>query len=92
MEIKSNTAAAQSHANQFSEKGSALAGIGEVTKDDSTTVAGNTKAHEALELVHSTREKVFDLLSHASTNIHSVASEFESVDASQAQAIRTKKL
>ncbi|MGT2912294.1 type VII secretion effector [Streptococcus criceti] len=92
MEIKSQLSIAQSHASQFSATGSTLAGIGEVAKDDSTTVAGNAKAHESLKLAQSARQKVFDLLSHASTNIHSVASEFESVDANQAQAIRATKL
>lgn len=43
MEIKSNVAAAQRHASQFSSKGGTLGGLGEVAKDDSTTVAGNAK-------------------------------------------------
>ncbi|MGT2929000.1 TIGR04197 family type VII secretion effector [Streptococcus dentasini] len=89
MEIKSSLSAAQLHASQFSSKGGALGGLGEVARDDATTVAGNTKAHEALETVKSAREAISELLSHASSNIHSVASEFETVDAHQAQAIRS---
>lgn len=86
--IKSQLTVAQHHATNFSEKGSNLTTVGDVSKDEETTVAGNARAHEVLELAKTAREQISEMISTASTNISSAAEGFEAVDQKQAAGIQ----
>lgn len=58
-----------------------------ITADTQTTVAGNTNAQEALKSAQDTAKKIASAVSKASTNIQSVAKEFEALDAKVAQSL-----
>lgn len=51
-----------------------------VTKDNQTTVAGNTNAHQSIEASKQTAEKTSMLIQTMSNNIQSVAEEFQAMD------------
>ncbi|MBP1047561.1 TIGR04197 family type VII secretion effector [Enterococcus sp. BWM-S5] len=53
-----------------------------VSKDDNTTVAGNSNAHESIELVKQTVEDITATVGNSANNLKSVASEFEAMDKS----------
>ena len=80
MEIKSDASKAQVHATGLQTGGSSLSGVSQAQEDGSTTVAGNTNAHEVMQAAQTNRESIGGAMTQMVTNIHSVASEFEAVD------------
>lgn len=53
---------------------------GAILTDTQTTVAGNTNAQEAIQSMLSAQNKIVQAIGQASTNLQTVASEFEAAD------------
>lgn len=59
------------------------------TNDTQTTVSGNTSAQEAITTVQETAKQIAVAISLASANIQSVAENFEALDQSISQTMRS---
>ncbi|MTD40260.1 TIGR04197 family type VII secretion effector [Erwinia sp. CPCC 100877] len=77
----------QSDFTGASQKATALKGATDkliqsasITKDTQTTVAGNTNAQEAITTAQETATKIAQAVFQASSNLQSVAKEFEALD------------
>lgn len=85
--ISSNSTVARQLATNIA---SALDGLGTstaVSTDDQTTVAGNTNAQQAIQASRNASNLILGAIGTASTNLQSVATEFEAVDSAIRQGL-----
>lgn len=78
--IDNNTEVAKMVASKIALSLDNLSGTGVITADTQTTISGNTKAQEAITDLSDVKNSILKAVGQASTNLQSVASEFEAVD------------
>ena len=66
----------------------ALTGIAAANQDTQTTLQGNGKAHQMMSQTQTLASQISSAISTAANNLHSVASEFEAVDNTEAENFR----
>lgn len=84
-DINSNSAVAQAVATSIASSVSSLNQGTTITKDTQTTVAGNSNAQQAITQLTTFNTSLVQAITQASSNIRSVAAEFEAVDQRIAQ-------
>ncbi|MCU9533514.1 TIGR04197 family type VII secretion effector [Streptococcus sp. CSL10205-OR2] len=90
--ILHNTAIAREAATALSDAVASLTSSSIATKDNQTTVAGNTNAHSVIDLAKSTESQVAKVIMTMSENIHKMASEFQALDENMRSAIEKSNL
>ncbi|MHC5218402.1 TIGR04197 family type VII secretion effector [Enterococcus sp. LJL128] len=65
---------------------------GAILTDTKTTVAGNTNAQDAIQSMLSAQNKIIQAIGQASTNLQTVASEFEAADRATRQLMAAHSL
>lgn len=88
VDIKSDLTLAQQYASDIATACQTLESIGEICKDSSTELDGNTSSHTAIDKASSLLSQVTGAVSDASEHLHSVASDFEAIDQSGADGFR----
>lgn len=86
--IKSDSSIAQSHVTGVTSALSQLSAVATVAKDESTTVAGNAKAHAVIDLAGQGAQSLSSAIASVMTNLESVTAGFEETDAAQAGNIQ----
>ncbi len=84
--ITSDSSIANQYATGIQTATDQLSAIGEAEKDSQTTLQGNQLAHAAMDKSKTLLDQVVSAVSTASSNLHSVASDFEAVDAASAES------
>ena len=77
--VKSDSAVAGKIATAIANSLDGVDG-GAILTDTQTTVAGNTNAQEAIQSMLNGQNKIIQAIGKASSNLQSVASEFEAAD------------
>lgn len=67
-------------ATNIANNSSNLRNVGNVTKDTQTTIAGNKEASRVIDQSNMVSEKIIQLMSNMSDNIHTVAADFKVLD------------
>lgn len=80
MGIKSNLGIAQARATALKNATESLNSSSSADKDSQTTVLGNSKAHSAIDSTLNVAKIVSGAVTNASSNINTVAGNFEAVD------------
>lgn len=88
--IKSSSDSAQVHAAAFQNATSSLGSLQQSSKDDQTTVTGNSLAHQAIDKILTAALDLSTVMADLSANINSAAAEFEAADQAAAQMISKK--
>jgi type VII secretion effector (TIGR04197 family) len=78
--IKSNTGTASLIATSIARSLDGLSTGGIITSDTQTTISGNTTAAEAIQAMSDTTNSVLQAVGQASTNLQSIAADFEAMD------------
>lgn len=80
MTIQSDFAGASQKATALKGATDKLIQSSSITKDTQTTVTGNTNAQEAITTAQETAKKIAQAVFQASSNLQSVAKDFEAMD------------
>jgi type VII secretion effector (TIGR04197 family) len=80
MAIKSDFTGASQKATALKSATDKLIQSASITEDTKTTVAGNTNAQEAIATAQETATQIAQAIFLASSNLQSVAKEFEALD------------
>lgn len=86
--IQSNQETARTYASQLVDACQALTDIAAANQDRQTTLQGNGKAHQVMLQTQTLASQISSAISTAANNLHSVASEFEAVDNTEAENFR----
>jgi type VII secretion effector (TIGR04197 family) len=78
--IKSNTGIANLIATSIARSLDDLSTGSVITTDTQTTISGNTTATEAIQALSDTTNSVLQAVGQASTNLQSIAANFEAMD------------
>lgn len=78
--ITSNSAVAKQIATAIAHSLDSTTHGNAILSDTQTTIAGNTHAQEAIQLMSHAQRKIGQAIGRASTNLQSVANEFEAAD------------
>lgn len=89
MTIKSDLGGAQLKATALKNATDSILQSTSPTNDSQTTVRGNTNAQEAITVAQETAKQIAAAISLASANIQSVAKNFEALDQSISQTMRS---
>lgn len=89
MTIKSDFNGAQLKATALQQATATILQATSVTKDTQTTVSGNANAQEAMTAAQETAKQIAAAIALASTNIQSVAKDFEALDQRMSQKMRS---
>lgn len=85
--VKSDSAVASKIATAIASSLDGSANGGAILTDTQTTVAGNTNAQEAIQAMLNGQNKIVQAIGKASSNLQSVAHEFEAADQATRQLI-----
>jgi type VII secretion effector (TIGR04197 family) len=80
MTIQSDLAGASQKATALKNATDTLIQSSSVSEDTQTTVAGNTNAQEVIKLAQETATQIAQAVFFASSNLQSVAKDFEAMD------------
>jgi type VII secretion effector (TIGR04197 family) len=80
MTIQSDLAGASQKATALKNATDKLIQSSSVSEDTQTTVAGNTNAQEVIKLAQETATQIAQAVFFASSNLQSVAKDFEAMD------------
>lgn len=82
--VKSDINLAQTYASQLKNACQSLTAIAVASQDDLTTLQGNNKAHQCLTKAQNLASQITTDVTLTSERLHSVASDFEALDAAAA--------
>ncbi|KXT80452.1 TIGR04197 family type VII secretion effector [Streptococcus oralis] len=82
--VKSDINLAQSYASQLNNVCQSLKAIAVASQDDLTTLQGNNKSHQCLTKAQHLASQITTAVTLTSERLHSVASDFEALDAAAA--------
>ncbi len=82
--VKSDINLARTYATQLKNACQSLTAIAAASQDDLTTLQGNNKAHQCLTKDQNLASQITAVVTLTSERLHSVASDFEVLDAAVA--------
>lgn len=80
VKIKSNADTAQELAAALTASGDALSGVATAKKDETTILAGNDSAHQAIDTAKTKANEIATTIESIGTNLQSVANGFTQTD------------
>ena len=90
--VKSDLSVSRQRASALKRSGEKLTSSGPVTIDLQTTVSGNESAQKTVKLTINVAKKITEVVNSSSSNINSVAKNFEAVDQAGRELFTRQKL